>query len=604
MTIITYKSQFVQAEIAPTTHETQTIYSFPPFAASSDVRSSAYELYDMGLNVVPQPRGQKAGYPWKQLQYTRLNRDDGEYGLDSLFAGECNLAVMCGATSGNLFIIDCESSSALAYHLGQLRQHGIPLWVVRTPRGGHIYLQAHEGEVHNVEPGIITETEIRGQHGYVLAPPSVHPTGAMYTWLVRETAEIPQVSVHDIDWLATPTGNPIQLEATPPSQSHTKGNWSYRVISPSSNLSNCTRDYIQNGYRISEGSRNNRLFAAACDMYGNGYTQHDVESILSPIALASGLPRYEVDRTINSALSGTRTPSRPEVKPLTDNTTWHYALLWAANRPWQGRRGATTRALCLALIERARLAANEYGVFRASIRELAVLARLGTNTVRKMLFHFEGDNIIQKCEQDRTSGASLWRFSDSIINIGKQLELNMDTVGVPPHWLRYSVFLFNSDTSERGALGHSVAFVYQYLRGVETPMMPSEIAEVLGLTVNQVNYALRKLRGFDLLRRLPTGWVVVGLTVTEFEAQVLSKSSVSGKGAARAARFQVERELFIGWRILNVRLGREKDAFAEAVKFITRCRELLEDPLLALALELGGVVYLDDGTPVILESSL
>ncbi|MDQ7034147.1 MAG: bifunctional DNA primase/polymerase [Anaerolineae bacterium] len=557
----------------------------------------------MGLNVAPQPHGKKGGYPWKRLQYGRLSRDNQQFGLDVLFAGQCNLAVMCGATSGNLFVIDCESLVALQHHMSQLHERQIPLWVVQTARGGHIYLRASNGEVHNVKSGIMSDAEIKGQRGYVLAPPSIHPTGATYTWLLREGKEIPVVHTRDINWLRDTSDQKIRLQTDNTTAQSTKGNWSYRVTSPCSNLSNATREYIESGHTITEGSRNNRLFKAACDMNGNGYSQSEAESVLTLVALGSGLPAFEIAHTIASAYSKSRNPSRPDIKPVSNNTFWHHALLWATNHKWQGRTLATDRALTLALVERCRLAANENGVFRASLRELAVLARLGVMTIRKALKRLKDADIIQKCGQDSTSGACLWRFTDKVIDMGKIVELNMNTVKVSPHWLRFSVSLFNSDTTERGALGHSVSFVYQFMNTLESPMMPSEIARSLGLTVNQVNYALRKMRNFGLLRRLKEGWLPVNMSVVQFEAHMKQVTDVAGKGARREAQFEREREIFAGRILHDKRLYFEKEAFYGAVMRDAQCRELLKDPLLVAGLELGGAIQLDDGWYLVGDSS-
>lgn len=635
MPIILYNRPIVQAEKPPSTHETQTNYNFQAFLGKSRVQSAAYELYDMGLNVVPQPRGAKGGYPWKRLQFGRLNRDDENFGLATLFTGDCNIAVMCGATSGNLFIIDCETPTALKYHTSQLQQRKIPLWVVQTARGGHIYLRAAEGEVKNVEPSIVQDAEIRGQHGYVLAPPSVHPTGAVYTWMVRESAEIPIVSIYQVDWLHDTQDRHILLSAhgvvpisdsekkqkpihtakdedavlsahgvVPISNKKEKGSWTFHVISPCSNLADATRDYIQNGHTIPEGSRNNRLFAAACDLHGNGYCQSEAESILTMPALGSGLPACEINHTIASAFSQSRTPSRRDAKPISNNTIWHYAILWAMNHIWQGATSGVNRALCLALIERCRLSANEHGTFRASIRELAELARLGTVTVQRALERLLEQDIIQRAGFDSTSGASLWQFTDKVIRDGKEHELKLNTVKYPSHWLRFSVSLFNSDATERGALGHSVMFVFQYLNTVETPMLPKRIALALRVSIHQVNYALRKMCKFGLLRRLKAGWQIVRMTSQEFEDHMAEAAADAvGKGVQRAARFIHERQIFAGWLLHRKRLYKEGTAFYQAVMRDAECQRLLDDPLIALGLELGGVIQLDDGSYLMVDRS-
>ena len=592
MSIIAYNRDFVQVGIVNPTDNSQTFANnrriFEKKRTTS--QSVAYELFDLGFNVFPQPIAHKGGFAWKRLQYTRLDRNHASYGIGTLFAGDCNLAIMCGRTSGNLFVIDCESLESLEYHMTQLRARGLPLWVSMTGRGGHIYLRATNGEVHNIEPFILKDAEIKGQNGYVLAPPSIHPTGAQYQWLMREGKEPPSIHTNQVDWLQTTQEQHVKLDVDTTTENITYGKWSYPVISPQSKLSKATREYILNGYQIAEGSRNKRLFVAACDMNGCGYSQSDCEAQLMPPALGSGLPSYEAKRTIESAYSKQRSPSRPTQKIASDNYEWRYALLWATKYKWQGRTNATDRVVFLALIERYRLSQNNDNLFRGSIREIATLARIGTTTATKALERLEKKNLIAKIAPDKVSGASLWSFDKRIIERGKKIELNLSTLSIPPHWLRYSVSVFNSDIAERGALGHSVLFVYEYLQTQNQSLMPSEIADLLGISVNQVNYALAKLRVYDLIDRVASGWLTSGSATNDAIAQ---QAGTLGNGQKRRARFAQERSVYAGQLLFSSRFKREGKQFMRAVQHQREISQVLDDPLVQFAMELGAVPIVD-----------
>ncbi|MEO1286381.1 MAG: bifunctional DNA primase/polymerase [Chloroflexota bacterium] len=558
----------------------------------SDLQREAYALYDLGLNVLPQPIARKGGFPWKRLQYTRLSRNDRNYGLRHLFAGECNLAIMCGQTSGNLFVIDCESLDSFHYHLSQMVERKIPIWAVQTARGGHIYLRAKNGEVHNIESGILCDAEIKARNGYVLAPPSIHPSGTIYHWMTQQGNDIPEVDVTQINWLRDKFGEKVKLTYDEPATGAI-GNWSMATVSPASNLSKITRDYLEHGQSITEGNRNNRLFKASCDLAGNQYSQSEAENILIPIATMSGLAISEIKATIRSAYSKHRTPSRQNQLVL--HYSWRYALLWCTQHQWDSRTAGSDRALFLAMIERARISSNENDVFRASIRELSQLSKLGTTTIQHALARLETMNLITKCGNDKISGATLWRFNDQITDVAKEIELNMNTVNIPPHWLSFSESLFNSDLVERGALGHSVAFVYAYMRTLHKPMMPSEIADEMGLSLNQVNYALRKLSDCDLVHRISIGWYLKKMTVPELEDLF---ESVHGKGDVRAEKYREERRVFAGVLLFNARLRCEDRLFMDAVSsqvvYHRQMQEMLDDPVILMGLELGGVVRLGD----------
>lgn len=593
MVIIPHNAINVQVSIPKMTDENQTICNMTQILSLglTTLQQEAYALYDAGFNVFPQPIGHKGGLPWKRLQYSRLSRNDKNYGLRNLFAGECNVAVMCGITSNNLFVLDCESIEIFHYHLQQMIDRKLPIWAVKTARGGHIYLCAENGEVHNIELGILTDTEVKARNGYVLAPPSIHPSGVAYTWVVRQGDAPPIVDVNDIDWLKNRQGEKVSLTYDAPSNSKT-GDWSMCVVSPASNLAKDTKDYLHTGGHLTEGSRNNRLFKAACDLSGNKYGQGEAEHILTPIALMSGLTNYEVQATIKSAYSRQRTPSKTTQAPL--RQSWKYALLWATQRKWDNRTAGSDRALFIALIERARVSSNENDVFRASIRELSELSRLGTTTIQRGLTRLQEMQIIFNAGYDNTSQASLWRFSNKILSVAKQIELNLNTVSIPPYWLRYSESVFNSDIVERGALGHSVLFVYEFMRTLHYPMMPSDIAEALDISLNQVNYALRKLKEHELVQRLDKGWYLLKMTLPELEAVF---EHVQGKGSERAEGYRREREVFAGVILFNARIKREGKVYmayvSQQVSYHRQVQAVLDDPLLMLGLELGGVLRLN-----------
>jgi hypothetical protein len=68
-----------------------------------------------------------------------------------------------------------------------------------------------------------------------------------------------------------------------------------------------TIDFIRNG--CNEGERNQRLFLAACDLVGLGFSESDVADVLLPPSVRSGLSEQESMRTIRSACSQPRTPA-------------------------------------------------------------------------------------------------------------------------------------------------------------------------------------------------------------------------------------------------------------------------------------------------------
>ncbi len=580
--IITHKDQIRQANFPQSERK---IGISPDFCSDThleltETQRYALALYDLGLNVFPQPLGKKGGWPWKQLCYTRLERDHAHYGIERLFYNRCNIAIMCGRTSGNLFIIDCESAFALDYHTSQARERGIALWVVKTARGGHIYLRAKEGEVKNIESGQISEAEIKGQNGYILTAPSVHPDGTIYEWLYRETESIPEIHIKQINWLQDKTGKSISLEATTNKEKmHRALNRRYPDLSLS------TQDYIQNGHLIAEGTRNNRLFSAACDFAGNHYPKSTTKDILRPIAIRSGLTEQETDATIESAYSKQRTPARPKNK--LNHHEWEYALAYSESKSWEGRKGNSRRALFNAFIKRAKESTREDKTFRASIRELSTLSRLGTATIQRLLKNDMKDLVEQKGTDDK-SGATLWSFTSNVIQEG--IKLKMNTLPPSPPWLDSSVSTFNlGDFCERGALGQGGFRLYCVMLSVDAPMMPSQLAVAAKMRVHQVNYALSKLKSFGLVSRVASGWVARVRTLNQLELDVSIPSGTYGKGEVRRRRYARERRLFVGRLLLQAQRRFLGSLWKEPLS-----DEEAHAALVELAISLGGVVLSDD----------
>jgi hypothetical protein len=93
-----------------------------------------------------------------------------------------NIAIRTG-TSG-VFILDIDGEHGAA-SLRKLRaEHGAlpPTLISTTGKGWHLWFRA-ESEIPcstgKIAPGI----DVRGDGGYVVAPPSIHPNGKAYRWL-------------------------------------------------------------------------------------------------------------------------------------------------------------------------------------------------------------------------------------------------------------------------------------------------------------------------------------------------------------------------------------------------------------------------------------
>lgn len=152
---------------------------------------------------------------------------------------EANIGV---ATGNGLVVVDIDGPE------GELSvaDHPLPVTLeVRTGRGRHLWFS---GEGDNKQ-GVLDHVDVRGDRGYVLAPPSRHISGAVYTWRHpdRPLAAAPS-------WATQP-----KESAPPRSRSSCPDNKHKRLI---------------------EGERNDGMFRRGCAMRGHHMSPGEIEAAL------------------------------------------------------------------------------------------------------------------------------------------------------------------------------------------------------------------------------------------------------------------------------------------------------------------------------------
>jgi hypothetical protein len=136
------------------------------------------------------PREKRPLIRWEELQHRRAEPTEMERWFERW--PSANLGVVTGAVSG-LVVIDIDPAHGGMDSLAEIeRRHGKlpPTPEARTGGGGrHLYLRHPGGEVHN-RVGLLPGIDLRGDGGYVVAPPSIHPSGRPYVWLEGREPDI------------------------------------------------------------------------------------------------------------------------------------------------------------------------------------------------------------------------------------------------------------------------------------------------------------------------------------------------------------------------------------------------------------------------------
>ena len=176
---------------------------------------------------------------------------------------DANIGIRTGSISG-FIVVDLDDDAAIE----RLQVYGaLPETLsVRTGKGQHLYFQRPDIPIRprtRIVPGV----DIRAEDSYVVAPPSIHATGAPYEFA---DSQLPIAMMPD--WL-------LALAATPTSSASV----GERVIT--------------------EGQRNTRLFSIGGSLVRHGITGARLAEILETTnsqACSPPLPRAEVEGVARS----------------------------------------------------------------------------------------------------------------------------------------------------------------------------------------------------------------------------------------------------------------------------------------------------------------
>ena len=187
------------------------------------------------------------------------------------------------------FVVDLDDPDAVAWFANSCGRHGgaPKTLTVRTARGYHVYFTCGR-EVPCSTGRLAPGADVRGDGGYVVAAPSIHPSGHVYA-IARDLpiADAPQ-------WLAD-LAMPEPIRAPSPMPAWRCEDAKLRAISGILCLVANAR----------QGERNRMTYWAACrfsEMVRDGLiTQRLAEELLLESASRCGLNGMEILRTAASA---------------------------------------------------------------------------------------------------------------------------------------------------------------------------------------------------------------------------------------------------------------------------------------------------------------
>jgi hypothetical protein len=139
---------------------------------------------ELGWSVLPlRAKSKRPLVAWRPLEDRRAGRAE----LEGWFRRwpDANVGIVTGAIS-RLVVLDIDPQHGGDHGLAAIeRRHGPlrPTVEVATGGGGrHFYFAAPGGEIRN-RAGLAQGVDLRGDGGYIVAPPSIHPSGRPYRWV-------------------------------------------------------------------------------------------------------------------------------------------------------------------------------------------------------------------------------------------------------------------------------------------------------------------------------------------------------------------------------------------------------------------------------------
>jgi hypothetical protein len=246
----------------------------------SDLMAAALGYGQRGWRVLPIRKDKKTPYIKNWQHAATIDADQITEWWKQW--SDANVGILTGAESG-IFVVDVDGelgAASLAAWVEEFNWDIVTL-TAKTGRGTHFYFK-HPGGTIKTRVGIRPGIDVRGDGGYVVAPPSVHSSGSIYEF-VSEDVVIASAPQELVDLIAN-------------------GGEALEKVKSTEDRTDCE------GQCIPEGQRNTTLFKRACSMQARGLESQDIDDELSRVNDTQCVPPLPVEEVEAIAQSVQRYP--------------------------------------------------------------------------------------------------------------------------------------------------------------------------------------------------------------------------------------------------------------------------------------------------------
>lgn len=171
---------------------------------------TARRWYDAGCTPIPLLyQSKKPSIYWYDWQKSRPSWSEVcQSFATKLYRG---IGILTGAPSNNLVVLDFDTVTA--YAKWRATTGGLDTFTVRTGRGFHVYVRLSHPPLHTLS---MEGGEVKAS-GYVVAPPSTHPSGAEYRQYSETTSILEARDLHElgIKLIVNDRPKPANVEGKP-----------------------------------------------------------------------------------------------------------------------------------------------------------------------------------------------------------------------------------------------------------------------------------------------------------------------------------------------------------------------------------------------------
>ena len=171
----------------------------------TDLLSAARDYVARGISVIPlygpdEPAGEPVDRRGKRPAISSWKEYQGRLATDAELVEwfdkkPRNIGIVTGELSG-FTVVDFDTQEAIASAKGK----GFPKGPLsKTAKGIHALCRYEEGHRNFQKRADLPGIDLRAEGGYIVAPPSIHATGATYQWMKGRGLDYPLPAVPD--WL-------------------------------------------------------------------------------------------------------------------------------------------------------------------------------------------------------------------------------------------------------------------------------------------------------------------------------------------------------------------------------------------------------------------